>query len=139
MGVYNIGLGVAIGLWIQPQIFTFISCICVSQEFRYQHGWSRLKTFCGFVASCLFVGGLETGLVFAFKVNHSCPTHIFKLCYQWMTHLYIYIYRKHNKRTIKVEFVSLASCLSFLLLVAFCLNIMRSSVSFIFSKKKKIW
>lgn len=91
MGVYNIGLGVAIGLWIQPQIFTFISCICVSQEFRYQHGWSKLKTFCGFVASCLFVGGLETGLVFAFKVNHSCPTHIFKPCYQWMTHLYIYL------------------------------------------------
>ncbi|KAG2212874.1 hypothetical protein INT46_009666 [Mucor plumbeus] len=67
MGVYNIGLGVAIGLWVQPQIFTFISCICVSQEFRYQHGWSKLKTFCGFVASCLFVGGLEAGLIFAFK------------------------------------------------------------------------
>ncbi|CAO3629981.1 unnamed protein product [Mucor fragilis] len=67
MGVYNIGLGVAIGLWIQPQIFTFISCICVSQEFRYQHGWSKLKTFCGFAASCVFVGGLEAGLIFAFK------------------------------------------------------------------------
>ncbi|KAL9548276.1 hypothetical protein MBANPS3_005757 [Mucor bainieri] len=67
MGVYNIGLGVAIGLWIQPQIFTFISCICVSQEFRYQHGWSKLKTFCGFALSCVFVGGLEAGLIFAFK------------------------------------------------------------------------
>ncbi|KAL9559925.1 hypothetical protein PS6_000535 [Mucor atramentarius] len=67
IGVYNIGLGVAIGLWIQPQIFTFISCICVSQEFRYQHGWSKLKTFCGFAASCVFVGGLEAGLIFAFK------------------------------------------------------------------------
>lgn len=69
MGVYNIGLDVAIGLWIQPQIFTFISCICVFQEFCYQHGWSKLKTLHGFVASCLFVGGLEVGLIFAFKVH----------------------------------------------------------------------
>ncbi|KAI8637715.1 hypothetical protein BD408DRAFT_395237 [Parasitella parasitica] len=67
MGVYNIGLGVALGLWIQPQIFTFIACICVFQEFHYQHGWSKLKTACGFAASCLCVGGLETGFVFAFK------------------------------------------------------------------------
>lgn len=88
IGVYNIGLGVAIGLWIQPQIFTFISCICVSQEFRYQHGWSKLKTFCGFAASCVFVGGLEAGLIFAFKVSyHICDTHVSKHCYQWMTHM----------------------------------------------------
>ncbi|CEP18702.1 hypothetical protein [Parasitella parasitica] len=67
MGVYNIGLGIAIGLWVQPQIFTFISCICVFQEFHYQHRWSKLKTLCGFVVSCLFVGGVETGFIFAFK------------------------------------------------------------------------
>jgi ABC-type lipoprotein release transport system permease subunit len=68
MGVYNIALNVALALWIQPQIFTFIACICLFQEFRYQHKWSQLKTVTGFVISCLFFGGLEVGLVFAFKV-----------------------------------------------------------------------
>lgn len=71
MGVYNIGLGVAIALWIQPQIFTFIACICLFQEFRYQHKWSQKKTCIGFGLSCLFFSGLEVGLVFAFKVKKS--------------------------------------------------------------------
>lgn len=70
MGVYNIGLGVAIALWIQPQIFTFIACICLFQEFRYQHKWPLKKTCIGFVSSCLFFSGLEIGLVFAFKVSN---------------------------------------------------------------------
>lgn len=68
MGVYNIGLGVAIPLWIQPQIFTFIACICLFQEFRYQHKLSQWKTFIGFVLSCMFFAGFEIALVFAFKV-----------------------------------------------------------------------
>lgn len=68
MGVYNIGLNVAIALWIQPQIFTFIACICLLQEFRYQHKWSKIKTSLGFVAACLFFGGIEVGFVYAFKL-----------------------------------------------------------------------
>ena len=68
MGVYNIGLGVAIPLWIQPQIFTFIACICLFQEFRYQHKWPQWKTFTWFVLSCIFFAGFEIALVFAFKV-----------------------------------------------------------------------
>lgn len=69
MGVYNIALGVAIALWIQPQLFTFIACICVAQEFRYQHQWSKIKTLLGFIALCVFCAGLEVGLIYAFKVN----------------------------------------------------------------------
>ncbi|KAI9362776.1 hypothetical protein BD770DRAFT_381761 [Pilaira anomala] len=67
MGVYNIGLNVAIALWIQPQIFTFIACICLLQEFRYQHHWSILKTTIGFILTCLILGGLEVGFLFAYK------------------------------------------------------------------------
>ncbi|KAL0146327.1 hypothetical protein V8B55DRAFT_1409043 [Mucor lusitanicus] len=81
MGVYNIGLGVAIALWIQPQIFTFIACICLFQEFRYQHKWSQKKTCIGFGLSCLFFSGLEVGLVFAFKkaeqVENQGAIHFF--------------------------------------------------------------
>ncbi|CAO3635730.1 unnamed protein product [Mucor fragilis] len=81
MGVYNIGLGVAIALWIQPQIFTFIACICLFQEFRYQHKWPLKKTCIGFVSSCLFFSGLEIGLVFAFKkaeqVENQGAIHFF--------------------------------------------------------------
>ncbi|EPB86077.1 hypothetical protein HMPREF1544_07153 [Mucor circinelloides 1006PhL] len=81
MGVYNIGLGVAIALWIQPQIFTFIACICLFQEFRYQRKWSQCKTCIGFILSCLFFAGLEVGLVFAFKkaekVENQGAIHFF--------------------------------------------------------------
>lgn len=68
MGVYNIGLNVALALWIQPQIFAFIACICLFQEFRYKHNWPRLKTIIRFILACIFFGGTEVGLVFAFKV-----------------------------------------------------------------------
>lgn len=71
MGVYNIGLNVAIALWIQPQIFTFIACICVLQEFRYQHKWSKKKTTAGFITCCLVIGALEAGFIFAFKVDNK--------------------------------------------------------------------
>lgn len=68
IGVYNIGLNVAIALWIQPALFTFIANICLLQEFRYQKKWSKLKTTLGFVFTCCFFGALEVGLIFAFRV-----------------------------------------------------------------------
>ncbi|KAI7888759.1 uncharacterized protein EV154DRAFT_302395 [Mucor mucedo] len=67
MGVYNIGLNVALALWIQPQLFTFIALICLMQEFRYQHEWSKTKTAAGFVVCCLVIGALEAGFIFAFQ------------------------------------------------------------------------
>lgn len=70
MGVYNIGLNVALALWIQPQLFTFIALICLMQEFRYQHQWSKTKTAAGFVVCCLVIGALEAGFIFAFRVKY---------------------------------------------------------------------
>ncbi|KAI8981608.1 hypothetical protein BDF20DRAFT_862010 [Mycotypha africana] len=67
MGVYNIGLDVSIGLWIQPQIFTFISCICVFQELLYQHQLPQWTVYVGFVITCVLLAALEVGLVYAYK------------------------------------------------------------------------
>ncbi|KAI9274850.1 hypothetical protein EDC94DRAFT_509395 [Helicostylum pulchrum] len=71
MGVYNIGLNVAIALWIQPQVFTFIAVICLMQEFKYQYYWSNFKTTLGFVTVCLVLGALEVGFLFAYKRAES--------------------------------------------------------------------
>ncbi|KAI8370043.1 hypothetical protein EDC96DRAFT_502835 [Choanephora cucurbitarum] len=67
LGCYNFGIQVTIALCIQPQIFAFIATICVFQEFRYQHRWSRFNTLAGFVVACLVFAGIEVGLVFALE------------------------------------------------------------------------
>ncbi|RCH78082.1 hypothetical protein CU098_004560 [Rhizopus stolonifer] len=67
LGCYNVGLKVTAALCVQPQIFAFISTICVFQEFRYQHKWSLIKTWVGFILACLLFGGFEAGMVFAFR------------------------------------------------------------------------
>jgi hypothetical protein len=74
MGLYNIGINVAIALWIQPQIFTFFAVMCFTQEFVYQHKWSKLKSTLFFSAVCVFFGALQYALYYAFLVKSTRMT-----------------------------------------------------------------
>ncbi|KAL1932230.1 hypothetical protein VTP01DRAFT_9286 [Rhizomucor pusillus] len=66
LGNYNIGLGVAIPLWVQPQLFAFIAYVCLVQEVHYCKGWSTLKTWLALIALCICTGAFEVALLFAF-------------------------------------------------------------------------
>ncbi|ORX47207.1 hypothetical protein DM01DRAFT_1327221 [Hesseltinella vesiculosa] len=67
LGNYNIGLGVAIPLIVQPQLFTLITLICLVQELYYGRGWSWQRSCVAFAVSIVLAGALEAGLVFAFR------------------------------------------------------------------------
>ncbi|KAI8890980.1 hypothetical protein K501DRAFT_205515 [Backusella circina FSU 941] len=71
MGLYNIGINVAIPLWIQPQIFTFLALVCLTQEFYYQHKWSKLRSSLFFAGVCIFFGALQYALYYAFLVSQQ--------------------------------------------------------------------
>ncbi|KAI8084593.1 uncharacterized protein BX664DRAFT_337347 [Halteromyces radiatus] len=67
LGNYNIGLGVAIPLIVQPQLFVFICSICFGQELYYGRGWSKTSSWAMYIGTLVVMAGLEVGLTFAFK------------------------------------------------------------------------
>ncbi|KAI9307516.1 PQ loop repeat-domain-containing protein, partial [Cunninghamella echinulata] len=71
LGNYNIGLQVAIPLIIQPQLFSFIAAICVTQELYYQKKWSKHYSFLALLMISIVIGALEVGLVYAYRRAES--------------------------------------------------------------------
>lgn len=70
LGNYNIGVNVAVPLIVQPQLFSFIAYICLAQELYYgSPQWSRWTAMAMFVFLCIFSGGLEVALLFAYWVS----------------------------------------------------------------------
>lgn len=66
LGAYNIGLGVAIPLWVQPQLFTFIAYMCLVQEWYYTNGLSKFKSIMSFIAIVIASAAFEVGYLYGF-------------------------------------------------------------------------
>ena len=73
LGVYNIAANLGIALMVQPQILTTLSLITLGQCFYYERKWRLAHVLLAIIAMGCFMGGIETGLVFAvrFGLKHG--------------------------------------------------------------------
>lgn len=111
LGNYNIGLGVAIPLWVQPQLFAFIAYVCLVQEVHYCKGWSTLKTWLALIALCICTGAFEVALLFAFWVSYLATVERNALANQEYPWVRLLCDRLPSVTTCKVQLPFSASCL----------------------------
>ncbi|CAI7616980.1 unnamed protein product [Penicillium manginii] len=71
LGVYNIVEEFNVALRVQPQILTTLSLLTWAQCLYYGKGFSVKKCIAAVVPLLLFLGGVETGLIFALKEAKS--------------------------------------------------------------------
>ncbi|KAI8062093.1 PQ loop repeat-domain-containing protein [Gongronella butleri] len=67
LGNYNIGLGVAIPLIVQPQLFVLITLLCLVQELYFDRGWRKATSLATFVGVLMVAGAVEVGLTYAYR------------------------------------------------------------------------
>jgi uncharacterized protein with PQ loop repeat len=68
VGVYCLLADLALPLFLQPELFSFFTLICIVQESYYDRKWPLIKALSFFILVVVMFGGLQAAFYYIFMV-----------------------------------------------------------------------